>query len=350
MADQPPAGAPKLLSKSERLDLVFALTEHIQSTSEDRPWDRTKLILETFGFRTDSPTLEEDLNSGTDDELLELAEHFRVPPPGSTIDTGRPTPRPVQLAAAIAEPLFIFGSHLSTHKAFVGEVGRELAAYGINLFVAHDTITHDAVWEDEIRAALDRADAGLVFVHDGLRDSNWCDQEIGWLQGRHVPVMALRFDCTPYGFFARYQAQPVPPNATARQIAEMTVDRVAAKPELAGGFAASLVSVMATTRDFDDTRARWRYLRDLNCLDAGLCAQLLNAAKTHNQIYWASSTSAGDEGQSISRLIIAFIRRQPGGSAVAPDVDAYEKYLDERDASGVSFYTAHTPPAATVNL
>lgn len=77
----------------------------------------------------------------------------------------------------------MFGSHLSEHTVLVGAVRDQLLRYGIELFVAHDTIEHDKLWQDEIEKALDRAHAGLVFVHQGLRESAWCDQEIGWLQG-----------------------------------------------------------------------------------------------------------------------------------------------------------------------
>jgi hypothetical protein len=184
-----------------------------------------------------------------------------------------------------------------------------------------------------------------------LKERTWCDQEIGLLQGRHVPVMALRFDATPYGFFARYQAQPVPPGTDARTVAQMTVDRIAAKPELAPAFAASLVDSMKVVNSFDETRTRWQYLRDLDCLDAKLCAQLLEAAKFNNQIYWAVSPWDGDGREKINRLIIGFLCRQPGGATIAPDLDAYEKYLDARDAEDLGHYTLHeNQPPATVTV
>lgn len=190
-----------------------------------------------------------------------------------------------------------------------------------------------------------------MFVHDGLKDSTWCDQEIGWLQGRHVPVMALRFDCTPYGFFARYQAQPVPQGADARAVAENTIERIAAKPELAAAFAASLVASMKVTNSFEKTRARWRYLRNRDGLDPKLCSQLLEAAKTNNQIYRATSPWDGEAGEAINRLIIAFLRRQPGGATIAPDLDAYEKCLDVRVAEDKGFYSLHDNlPPATVTV
>jgi hypothetical protein len=177
-------------------------------------------------------------------------------------------------SAGTAEPLFIFGSHLSDHKTLVGDVGRVLAEYGITLFVAHDRIVIDSDWEDEIRLALDRSHAGLVFVHKGLKNSDWCDQEIGWLQGRHVPVMGLRFDGTPYGFFARYQARPVPPDADPADIAELTLDRIAGKPELALKYAASLVFAMNESQSY----AHKRYLGAHECAVKLGCRSLSSAA------------------------------------------------------------------------
>jgi hypothetical protein len=55
----------------------------------------------------------------------------------------------------------VFGSHLSEHTVLVGAVRDQLLRYGIELFVAHDTIEHDKLWQDEIEKALDRAHAGL---------------------------------------------------------------------------------------------------------------------------------------------------------------------------------------------
>ena len=211
----------------------------------------------------------------------------------------------------------------------VGDVSRALAQYGIELFVAHDSIDHDELWQAEIERALNRADAGLVFVHDELNKSPWCDQEIGWLQGRQVPVMALSFDLTPYGFFAKYQDQKVHPNTVATEIAEMVVDRIAKKPELAQGFAASLVSAMAKSNTFATTEAVWKRLRKLKSLDASLCSQLLDATKNHDQIYWAHSKA--DSKRPFTRVIVEFLRRQPGGAVVASDIDAYASYLDKRD-------------------
>lgn len=275
-------------------------------------------------FRASVQGLEDQINTGTDAQICQLATTL-----GLDITRGATTPAPAIIDVATAEPLFLFGSHLSKHKKGVGDVGRELAAYGIELFVAHDTITHDTAWEDEIKKALDHAHAGLVFVHDGLKDSPWCDQEIGWLQGRHVPVMALRFDGTPYGFFAKYQAQPVPVNADAQMIAQMTLNRVAQKPELEREYAASLVCGVNTSRSYAQTDAIWSRLRKLSCLEADLCRQLLDAVKCNRQVHDAHAR--GWPRRRYTRVIVDFLREQPGAALMEEDIDRYVEFLDDPD-------------------
>jgi hypothetical protein len=141
--------------------------------------------------------------------------------------------------------------------------------------------------------------------------------------------MALRFDLTPYGFFAKFQAQPVPKGASAATIAEMIVDRITARPEIAPGFAASLVSAMAASPSFATTDAIWKRLRELSSLDADLCSQLLDAAKFNTQVYWANSP--WDSRESYTRVIVEYLRRQPGAPVIAADIDTYVAYLDEKD-------------------
>ncbi len=241
-----------MLDKKTRIRLALSVVDNLNELD----FNSTNLILRTYGLETlgdfDGPTVHDIVSWASDEQLVEIAEYFELEVPDSA------APRSRVATVGSARPLFVFGSHLTAHKVLVGAVRESLLRYGIDLFVAHDTIDHDKLWQDEIEKALDRADAGLVFIHQGLRDSDWCDREIGWLQGRHVPVMALRFDLTPYGFFAKHQAQPVQRGTSAATIAEMTVDRIASKPELTAGLAASLVSAMNSSRRSESTNSHIR--------------------------------------------------------------------------------------------
>ncbi|GAB21607.1 hypothetical protein GOPIP_010_00740 [Gordonia polyisoprenivorans NBRC 16320 = JCM 10675] len=331
------------MDKQGRVKLVLAIAHKIDDRDE-LPWDHANIILRTYGVAElddDSwgPTTAETIDTATDEQLLELAQHFGLELPSEA---------PAAVVTAIAtstQPLFMFASHLAMHRVLVHEVAEALAAFGIKLFVAHDSITVDTEWHSEIESALDRADAGLVFLHRGFKESSWCDQEVGWLLGRHVPVMALRFDADPYGPLGKHQAQTagnLPPEA----IASSTLGRIASKPELQRGFGASLVDAMAASPRFAVTDSIWLYLRELRSLDSSQCARLLQACKDNTQINWANS--ALDGGTPYPRAIVAFLRQQPGGGVITADIDAYEVYLqqleDERNVR--SRGVASPPPTA----
>lgn len=48
-------------------------------------------------------------------------------------------------------------------------------------------------------------DALVAVLMDGFRDSNWCDQEVGFAVGRDVLIIPIRKGLDPYGFIGRYQ-------------------------------------------------------------------------------------------------------------------------------------------------
>ena len=100
----------------------------------------------------------------------------------------------------------LFMTHVSSHKEFVGEVKTELADYGIDGFVAHEDIDPSKEWLEEIEEALQSCQALAVFLHDGFRESDWADQEVGYCLATHTKTIPLRFHMNPYGFISRYQA------------------------------------------------------------------------------------------------------------------------------------------------
>ncbi len=179
--------------------------------------------------------------TGDDDELVALGRHLAVPVAEDVADGVADT----TTSATTGEPgrLFLFGSHLSTQRAFVGQVEAALREYGITLFVAHDSIPIDAEWEQEIADALRRCDAAAAFVHQGLHDSYSWMQEVGWLLGRGIPIARLMFDEAPMGLLGSRQginARTMKPHDVAAAVLEY----VAGRPELQPQLATSLVQAM----------------------------------------------------------------------------------------------------------
>ena len=126
----------------------------------------------------------------------------------SNLDTELPTAE----EAVINERIWnngsfrIFLSHKAEHKVKTAKVQEELAAYGIESFVAHNDIEPTREWQEEIENALYTMDVLVALLTEGFQDSSWTDQEIGFALGRKKQVIAVRMGTDPYGFIGRYQA------------------------------------------------------------------------------------------------------------------------------------------------
>jgi hypothetical protein len=184
-----------------RLDEVLA----VMSGSE---WslDRINLVLRTFdleAFDYDkfSPSLAELLAEASDAVVNEIYETV----------TGKDVTEDSSESGCEAEgnwrPGFfrLFLSHSAKHKAFVGQVGDLLEPYGIQGFVAHDSMRPSLSWQAQIEHALRTMDAFAGIVHPEFNDSAWCQEEVGWALGRNVPRFFLRMGADPAGFVQREQ-------------------------------------------------------------------------------------------------------------------------------------------------
>lgn len=100
----------------------------------------------------------------------------------------------------------LFISHLAKHKIKATELQNALRQYGISGFVAHVDIKPSKEWQEEIEKALHTMDALTAILMKGFKESNWCDQEIGFAVGKDVLIIPIRKELDPYGFIGKYQA------------------------------------------------------------------------------------------------------------------------------------------------
>jgi hypothetical protein len=135
-----------------------------------------------------------------DNDLLALDDYLHGPR----------THRPDQEPWDHNSPLRVFISHLASHRESATRLKSALEWWGIDAFVAHRDIDPGREWVDVILAALHSCDALVGLLHQGFRESDWCDQEVGVALGRAVPILPVRIEVVPYGFFGRVQAIPWP--------------------------------------------------------------------------------------------------------------------------------------------
>ena len=63
-------------------------------------------------------------------------------------------------------------------------------------------------------------DALVALLHDGFKQSDWCDQEVGVAFGRSIPVAPVSIDIDPYGFLGTFQAIPWPKAHAEEQVVQ----------------------------------------------------------------------------------------------------------------------------------
>jgi hypothetical protein len=258
-----------------RVTLITAVRDRLSTL----PWEDADLLIGEYGVASGmpdgdrfGPSIQDVLRAAPEDRLAELGQHFGILPASLRV-TAR--------SAARGGPLTLFASHLATHHEMVGAVATDLRQLNIDMLVAHISIDPDQEWQTAILHELDKADAGIAFLHPGFGGSQWCDQEIGWLLGRHLPVFSLLFGETPGGPLGLRQGAK-PPETPTRGVTEAVLNWISGRAELGGRLAHSLVRAMVGSSSFAQTDRIWLRLRLLRNLTVDDCRVLLTATQTNN--------------------------------------------------------------------
>ncbi len=214
--------------------------------------------------------------------------------------------------------LRLFASHLAAHQAFVGQVAESLTYSGVSAFVAHTSIEASAEWQDVIETGLRTCDAMVVFLHPGFHESNWCDQEVGFVLATRKPILIIRFDdLTPYGFMGKYQAIKGDGRshfAVASTIADWLVASPTAQERMTDG----LVQALDESPSYDQTRRLITLLERLPRFTPQQLEKIDQAGRSNNQV-----TNANLNGVMVPNIIRDLIARHggiPAATAPADDV------------------------------
>jgi hypothetical protein len=103
-----------------------------------------------------------------------------------------------------------------------------LAKWGISAFIAHEDIEPSRKWMDEVETGLETMEVMVTVVEPGFRDSDWCDQEVGFALGRKIDIIPLRAGLDPYGFFGKFQGIQIKgkyPEDVANEITQLLLKK-----------------------------------------------------------------------------------------------------------------------------
>lgn len=243
------------------------------------------------------------LNQLQTSQLAEFAEGIRA-----VIDQEAPAP---QSPTAAPRPLNLFASHLHEQAEFVSSVSDILLDRGIRLFVAHEHIRPGDEWAQTIQLNLTQADGGVAFVRPRFIESTWCDQEVGWLLGRAVPVVALRFGQDPYGPLGLVQGIPAE-GRSASDVAGAIVEWASGRPRLQRAVIASAVSALRRSPRFSTTDTLWSTIASATDLTQEEVAAVLEAVRDNDQVYRASGPDGRGESAPYAPTLLRYALGQPG--------------------------------------
>ena len=184
------------------------------------------------------------LRNCTDDQLTGLSQYL----------LGE-TPLPIDDSAWRPGEFRVFVSHLASEKLFVSELSNELQRWGMHAFVAHEHIEPGTEWESVIISSLATCDCLVALLHPGFHESNWTDQEVGYVLGRGKLTFAVRAGVDPYGFMGRLQGIPMPvhTSTTAYQLAQAIVRLLCSHTETGPGARQALVDKLTKSTSWDQS-------------------------------------------------------------------------------------------------
>jgi len=156
----------------------------------------------------------------------------------------------------------LFISHLAKYKKTASDLQKMLLIYGISGFVAHEDIAPSKEWQEEIEKALHTMDALTAILMEGFKESNWCDQEIGFAVGKDVLIIPIRKELDPYGFIGKYQAIKGY-DTTVQEVAKLIFETIIKHLKTRNHMLIIFINLISNSTDIDTALKRLTILSEI---------------------------------------------------------------------------------------
>lgn len=266
------------LNPSEKIKIIAEASRRLSAEG----WPLIDLTLNKFGLPTianwsgDKDSYIMEMASEASDDILEaLAHHI-----GFEISTPKQRLVPPFWKDGCIR---IFLSHISSYRLFAVELQEAMENYGLTAFVAHNDIEPTTEWQNEIKTALSTSEVLIALLHNGFKESNWTDQEVGFAMGRGLPVLSVRFSQDPYGFIGRFQAFDGN-NKAANDLAKEIFDVLRQHKQTQRRMSEVLVSRFESSFSFDNAKNNIKLLEELETWSPNYSDRIKKAVESNNQI------------------------------------------------------------------
>lgn len=210
------------------------------------------------------------------DESIEInsIEFFvdpEAPVPGSNDD--RYVPKEIDTTYWNKGYFQLFISHSASIKMEVKKLQDYLLPYGISAFVAHEDIEPTKEWLNTIESALFTCDALLAMIDENFKESNWCDQEVGFAFGLNKFMVPVRLSIDPYGFIGKFQGvqgKGKLPKELAMEISSLLISAEKTKKKMAEG----IIEMFVNSRNYQTAREGVGKLKLISYINDALMKKL----------------------------------------------------------------------------
>jgi hypothetical protein len=310
------------MKPAERIPLLKKLATAL--SDEETPWRETALILRQFGFTTYDgrdyddygnslgPSLYEVVlgnleDSGDDEARLEL-ERYLGPA------DGEPPPPPANAGPVPwkGEGTFrLFISHTHPNAPFAAAIKKHLERFLIESFVAHNDIEPSQKWMRVIESALLTCHAAITLVTPDFRESQWCDQEVGFCLARSLLVVPLIRGPDPHGFLSEVQGVKLSDHTSAPSAATNVLRILASRDETRDRMAPSVVRFYAASKNFATTREAFTLLARIpkEAWTPEMVDEVGRAAKDNYQVKAANLRTGTPVPEAADKLLVPIRRR-----------------------------------------
>ena len=151
-----------------------------------------------------------------------------------------------------------------------------------------------------------------VFLHDGFKESQWCDQEVGFALGRQVPVLPLNIEFNPHGFMVKLQASYCV-GLNPQQVGENILQWLVRTPTAQTALTEGLVKAWEQANSYANACKSYDLLRSMTSLTPTQLQRIEAAAQTNGQIKGAHYPGAS--GAPLTHYVDRFITERGGTPA-----------------------------------
>jgi hypothetical protein len=319
------------MKPAQRIPLLKKLAAAL--SAEEMPQSETDLVLRQHGFKSGKVWFADDdgdaylpprfdialnhLETSEDDEKLLELERYLDPAADQAGSPASIDPGPWKATTSFR----LFVSHTNGNAKFATGIKTFLWKYRIECFVAHNDITPSEKWREVIRAALLTTHAMTAIVTPDFRESEWCDQEIGFALARSmlvVPVMCG--DVPPHGFLSEFQAIKLKDTTSAWAAATRLFTILAKHKETRDRMAGPVVRRYAKSQNFPEASTAYSLLAGIpkDAWTPELVKECQRAATDNPTVKKAKTSAKGTSIPLAAATLLAPIEQRLG---MAGDAD-----------------------------